>query len=58
MTNQEHQPSSRKPVLAEIPADFDQLTDAQQNRFVADLAAQLLGSWPEGRRPYRTEEED
>lgn len=56
MTNSEHQPSSRKPVLADIPADFGQLTEEQQDRFVVDLAAQLLGGWPEGRRPYRPEE--
>lgn len=57
MTNSERQPSSRKPVLAEIPADFDKFTDEQQDRFVADLASQLLRTWPVGRRPYRPEDD-
>lgn len=46
-----------KPVLAEIPTDFDQLSERQQDRFVADLAAQLLSGWPEGRRQYRPEDD-
>jgi len=53
VTNQVHQPTGRKPVLAEIPADFGQLTERQQDRFVTDLAEQLLGTGPVGRRPYR-----
>lgn len=51
------EPTGTKPVLAEIPADFSQLTGEQQDRFVADLAAQLLGTLPEGRRPYRPEDD-
>lgn len=37
-----------KPVLAEIPADFGQLTEDQQERFVADLAPP--SGWAPGRR--------
>lgn len=40
-------PTGIKPVLAEILAGFDQVTGDQQDRFVADLAKQLLAS---GRR--------
>lgn len=40
-------PTGIKPVLAEILAGFDQVTGEQQDRFVADLAKQLLAS---GRR--------
>lgn len=51
------EPTGRQPVLAEIPASFDQLTAEQQDAFTADLAAQLLGTWPDRRRPYRPEDD-
>lgn len=49
------EPTGVKPVLAEAPPDFAELPEEQQDRFVADLAAQLLGEWSEGRLPYRPE---
>lgn len=55
MTNQEGRSTGVTPVLAEIPADFDQLTSERQDRFAAELAAQLMGQWQESRRPQRPE---
>lgn len=47
----------RKPVLVEVPANFADLPEDQQDRFAQDLADQLLGNLPPGQAPYRPEAE-
>lgn len=51
----QRQPTGIRPVLAEVPSGFAGLPEEQQDRFIADLAKQLLGTRSEGELPYRPE---
>lgn len=54
----QRQPNGVKPVLVEVPANFAELPEEQQQRFTADLAAMLTGTKPEGEPVYRPENEE
>lgn len=53
----QRKPTGVKPVLAEIPANFADLPEEEQERFARDLARQILGTMPEGEQPYRPDDQ-
>lgn len=48
--------SGHKPVLVDVPANYQDLPEDQQERFLDDLTDMIMGTFPADKKPYRPDD--